>query len=299
MIYLSVGCFSQECSFTITPSLIDTIKLSRNSQYTYFTTDKKNLINTFTIPGKAKDSEADYISFWATGNKNIQMNVQLMKDTQKNAITSNSFDNGIYTLYKETDEYEDSNSYIIQVTAPADCLITFGNNINTYKANEINPTQYIINTNEIYGILSNESTIQCFDFNIGTQTNSYLNVLDFNKNLDLIIKDKNSETKKTIENGNILFEIKEEHKDKYFCLSRVNNELNEDSPFSLQVTYDVSNNYYKNIYSPQIDGFFYERYLEKGQLAFFTGLPSTNFKTELRYYLKKNSGYLQATRRCT
>ena len=77
------------------------------------------------------------------------MNVQLMKDTQKNAITSNSFDNGIYTLYKETDEYEDSNSYIIQVTAPADCLITFGNNINTYKANEINPTQYIINTNEI------------------------------------------------------------------------------------------------------------------------------------------------------
>ena len=291
VIYLSVGCFSQECTFTITPSLIDTIKLSRNSQYTYFTTDKKNLINTFTIPGKAKDSEADYISFWATGNKNIQMNVQLMKDTQKNAITSNSFDNGIYTLYKETDEYEDSNSYIIQVTAPADCLITFGNNINTYKANEINPTQYIINTNEIYGILSNESTIQCFEFNIGTQTNSYLNVLDFNKNLDLIIKDKNSETKKTIENGNILFEIKEEHKDKYFCLSRVNNELNEDSPFSLQVTYDVSNNYYKNIYSPQIDGFFYERYLEKGQLAFFTGLPSTNFKTELRYYLKKNSGY--------
>ena len=56
--------------------------------------------------------------------------------------------------------------------------------------------------------MSNESTIQCFDFNIGTQTNSYLNVLDFNKNLDLIIKDKNSETKKTIENGNILFEIK-------------------------------------------------------------------------------------------
>jgi len=39
--------------------------------------------------------------------------------------------------------------------------------------------------------------------------------------------------------------------------------------------------------------FSYERYLQAGQMTFYTGLSSMKFKTELRYYLKINSGHPQ------
>ena len=289
-IYLTIACFTKNCTFNFTPTEEVSIDLERNSQYKYFTTNKKNLVNTFTV--NAKGSESGYISFFASGNKNIQMNIKyLNNNNQEIEINSKSFDYGKYAIFKEKNDNLDK--YIIEITAPANSLITFGNNINTYKESKLSTTKYIINTNEIYGVLNSESNIQCFDFNIGSQINSYLSILDFNKNLELIIVDKsNTEIDKhTIVDGNTLFIIKEEYKDDYFCLSRINKESNYDSPFSLQVTYDITNNYYKNIFSPQINGIFYERHLEKGQLAFYTGLPTIDFKTELRYYLKKNSGY--------
>ena len=292
-IYLTIACFTQSCDFSLTSTEEKTIDLERNSQYKYFTVDKKNLVNIFTVNATEKDFESDYISFYASGNKNIQMNIKYVnKNNQEIEINSASFDNGKYAIFEEKDN--NIEKYIIEVTAPANSLITFGNNINRYKEKELSntATKYKINTNEIYGVLNRESNIQCFDFNIGSQTNSYLSIIDFNKNLELKSVGKNNNgIKIPIENGNTLFIINEKYKDDYFCLYRKNNESNYDSPFALQVTYDITNNYYKNIFSPQINGIFYERHLEKGQLAFYTGLSTIDFKKELRYYLKKNSGY--------
>ena len=250
------------------------------------------------VYGKEAGDNEDYITFWASGHKNIQMNINYVTDNGETQIESNSFLNGKYALIKEHNNISknDLNAlshYIIEVTAPANSLITFGNNVNLKDTLDNKYNTYSINTNEIYGALSKESTIQCFDFKIETQYDCYLNILDFNKNMELIINDKQGSeiSKHTIENGNILFTMTELNKEYIFCLSRVDNEVPDDSVFSFQITYNIDNNYFKNIYSPQINGLFYERYLEKGQIAFFTGLSSINFKTELRYYLKKNSGY--------
>ena len=298
VIYLTIDCFEYPCSFTFSNLEVEYIDLGRHSQYSYFTTDKKNLVNTFMIYGKESNENDDYITFFASGNKNIQMNINYVINNEERQIASNTFLNGKYALIKETNSNSeninnDLGHYIIEVTAPANSLITVGNNVNKNNNGDIKASLYTINTNEIYGALSKDELMQCFDFNIGTQYNSYLSILDFNKNLELKFLDKQYKeiSKQTIENGNILFIITEGYKDYYFCLSRVDNTVTDDSVFSFQVIYDVEKNYFKNIYSPQINGYFYERHLDKGQMAFFTGLPSLEFKTELRYYLKKNSGY--------
>ena len=295
-IYLSIECFTSPYSFTLNSTEVEYIDLERNSYYSYFTTNKKNVVNTFYIKPKEKNENDDYITFWASGNKNIQMNIKYINNNIESQINSTNFDNGKYALFKEIDNDIDENDlnhyYIIEVTAPANNLITFGTNVNAYTSGINGLNNYNINSKEIYGVLSKEKTIQCFNF-IGTKVNSSLSVLDFNRNIELKIINNQGETtfNQTIKNGNLLFRIIEENKDDYFCLSRINNEINEDSVFSLQVTDDDENDKYKNIYSPQINGYFYERYLEKGQLAFYTGLTCLDFKTELRYYLKKISGY--------
>ena len=217
-IYLTIACFTQNCSFNLTSSEEDKIDLKRNSQYKYFTTNKKNLINTFTVKAKEKGTDLDYITFYASGNKNIQMNIKYVNKNNKEInIISKSFDNGKYVIIKEDNEILDNNEYnnrrlkIIEVTAPANSLITFGNNVNTYKENELKTTKYIVNTNEIYGVLTKESNIQCFYFNIEAKTNSYLSILDFNKNLIIYHIDKNNQNiGHVIENVNELCHINDE-----------------------------------------------------------------------------------------
>ena len=292
-IYLTIACFDSNSTFSFKLSSLemDYIDLLRNSQYSFFTTNKKNLVNSFKIE-KNNTSENDSITFWASGNKNILLNVTYVDNTGSKNIGSFSFSNGKYSIFEEKSNalINEQFYYIIEVSSPANSLITVGNNVNM---NNMETTKYSINSNEIYGVLTNSSNIQCFDFEIGIQINSYLSIMDFNKNIKLKIidKEKTEVSSQEIKNGNLLFEITENYTEYYFCLERNNQNIENDTVFSLQVTYDVNNNYYKNVYSPQINGFFYERHLEKGQIAFFTGLSSLDFKTELRYYLKKNSGY--------
>ena len=285
-IYLSIDCYGEICNFNLASSEVESIDLERNSQYKYFTTKKKNLENTFIVTAKKEEIQPDYISFFASGNKNIQMEIKYVSNNQEKEITSNSFDYGKYAIFKEEGVNLDNNYYIIKITAPANSLITFGNNVNTYDKKELNRTKLIVNTNEIYGVLTKESNIQCFDFNIEKESNSYLSILDFNKNLIINFTDMNGTRTSTYsENGIIAKRIKDEFRENNFCLIRKKKELNEDSPFSLQITSDIDKNCYKNIFSPQINGIFYQRFLEKGTSAFFTGLFSIDFKTELRYYL--------------
>ena len=300
VIYLSIECYISQCSFNLSSTEVEYIDLERNSFYSYFTTNKKNLINTFYIKAKEKNGNDDHITFWASGNKNIQMNIKYINNNNEIKINSKYFDNGKYAKFKETDidinndENNLNQYYIIEVTAPANNLITFGTTVNEYTSGVNRLNTYIVNSKEIYGVLSKEKTIQCFNIE-GTKNNSALSVQDFNRNIELKIMNNqgNIESKKEIKNGNLLFIIEEKYQNYYFCLSRINNDTDEDSVFSLQVTHDSENDEYKYIYSPQINGYFYERYLEKGQLAFYTGLPCLDFKTELRYYLKKISGYPQ------
>ena len=285
-IYLSIACFNQNCTFDLSSSEVDFIDLNRNSQYRYFTTNKKNLVNNFIVNGNENRSESDFISFLAFGNENINMKIKSVYNGQNKEIDSNSFDYGKYAIFKEGDDNIDY--YIIEVTAPANSLITFGNDVNTCKGPGTSYKRFKVNSNEIYGVLTKESNIQCFDLNIGVEIHSFLSILDFNENLKVIYNDKhNGEISAKISDGNILMPINKLFKNNSFCLSRIDNEIKEDSPFSLQITSNISNNYYKNIFSPQINGFFYERYLESGTFPFFTGLFSIDFKTELRYYLKK------------
>ena len=292
IIYLTIASFDSECNFSLQADETEYIEIESNSQYSFFTTNKKNLENNFIFWRKEK--EKGNVTLWASGSKDINMNVRYLNYTySEDNFKIYEFDNGKYTIIKDNDNNFDV-FYIIEITAPMNTLITIGSNINLYNANnrDLNPTKYIINTNEIYGALTKHSPMQCFHFNIGEKNNTHLSILDFNNNLELKIYDKDQKENSAlkINNRNMLYIINQENADKYFCLNRIDDN-DENNIFMLQVTNDVENNNFKNMYSPQINGYFYERKLEKGEYAFFTGLPLLNFKTELRYYLKKISGY--------
>ena len=228
------------------------------------------------------------------------MNVKYVDESNNSetVINTSQLANGKYSFIKESDypvnfeENSSMNYFIIEINSPGNSLVSVGSNLNLFQNNnQIN--QYTPNSKEIYGILNNNSPKQCFDFGIKStqKLNYYLSVLDFQKNINIEITNKSGDKISTqeITNGMILVTITSDNAENYYCLTKKNND-NIEASFALQVTYDVENNYQKNIYSPQINGFFYERYLEAGQLAFYTGLSSLKFKTELRYILKKISG---------
>ena len=300
-IYLTIACFSSTCSFEFTILELDEIDLARDGQYTYYITDKKNLQNTFKIFRSDTENEEGHLTFWATGSKDVQMNVKYVDGSteEEKTIGTSELENGKYAFIKEADypvNYEENSSmnyFIIEISSTANSLITVGSNLNLMNNNN-KITKFVPNNKEIYGILNNNSPKQCFDFGIqSTQNYKYhLNILDFQRNIFVTEINKNEEeiSNHEIKDGKILIIITNENAGNYYCLNKKNKDDFE-ATFSLQVIYDIDNNYYKNIYSPQINGQFYERFLEAGQLAFYTGLSSMKFKTELRYYLKINSGF--------
>ena len=300
-IYLTIACFSKKCSYEFSILELDIIDLSRNGQYTFFTTDKKNIQNIFKIFRADSENEEGFLTFWATGSKDIQMNAKYIDESNKKEtqINISHLENGKYAFIDEKDypaNYEGNSSlnyFIIEVISPVNSLVTVGSNLNFYM-NTNKPTIYSPNSKEIYGILNNNSPRQCFDFDIkSSQTfNYYLNILDFQRNINVKIINEKGDEIKTYEicDGKTLIIITNENAGNYYCLDKKMND-NKDTSFALQVTYNIEKNYYKNIYSPQINGYFYERFLEAGEFAFFIGLSSIKYKTELRYYLKKITGY--------
>ena len=300
-IYLTIACFSNSCSYEFSILELDEIDLSRDGQYTYFTTYNKNSQNTFKIFRADSENEEGFLTFWATGSKDIQMNAKYIDENNNKEILINilQHENGKFAFIKESDypvnfeENKSLNYFIIEVTSPPNSLISVGSNLNLFTNNNT-PTKYTPNSKEIYGILNNNSPRQCFDFNIenSQELKYYLNILDFERDINIKIINKNGDEISTYEitDGKSLIIITKENYENYYCLNKKTND-NKNSSFVLQVTYDIENNYFKNIYSPQINGYFYERFLEAGEFVFFTGLSSLKYKTELRYYLKRNSGF--------
>ena len=298
-IYFSVACFSSTCSYEISILELDEIDLDREGQYTYYTTDKKNTQNIFKIFRADYKEQEGYLTFWAVGSKEIQMNVKYVDESaaKETIINTSELVNGKYAFIKESDFTVDSeiNSsmyyFIIEIISTANSLITVGSNLNLIDNNQ-KVTYYSPNSKEIYGVLNNISPKQCFDFGFEKtrEIKYHLHILDFQNSLYINETDNNFKNIKTydIKDGKILIILTNENAGHYFCLEKKNEYI---SSFSLQVTYDIENNYYKNIYSPQVNGYFYERYLEPGQFAFYTGLSSIKYKTELRYFLTINSGF--------
>ena len=100
IIYLTFACFASECSFEFSILEIDEIDLSRNGQYTYFTTDKKNTQNIFKIFRADYENDEGFLTFWATGSKDIQMSVKYVDEANEieTNIKVSQLENGKYSF---------------------------------------------------------------------------------------------------------------------------------------------------------------------------------------------------------
>ena len=293
--YLTLSSDSTNYDIEISVLELDQIDLSRDDTYSYYVTDKKNTQTIFKV--LKEDESENYLTFWAVGSENIEMNVKYVdSDEKETEIAVFSYQNGKISYVKESDYPSNKNNkkvksslcyFIIEVNTDANNLITIGS-----KVISQNLKKYKVNSKEIQGILSkNYLEYECYDFEL-TQTSNikyYLNVIDFKKSINIKLKNIQSQEwgqSFDIPDGMTTIDISStDYANNYFCFVKNNDDVSE-APYSFQLT-DSNNN--KN--SPQINGYSYVRYLQSGQSAFYTGLPKLNFKTEYRYNLKILSGF--------
>ena len=300
--YLTISCFSNECSFSFSVSELNEINLSRNELYSYYAYDNKNTKTIFKIyRNKEEDS---YITFWATGNKNTKMAIKYyysadISESEITNINSLNHPNGQILVVNENN-FRKSDSgdsyYIVEINSEKDTYITFGTKTSKIN-NDVKIYSYSINSKEMEGALSEDISSECYDFNLNSLSQNeklYLNIIDYNKLINIEIKSiENKELIKTlnIPDGMTTFELaSSEYSNKYICFSLINKK-NINGFYSFQVINKSTKGNYLNLYSPQIEGYSYKRFLSPGESEFYSVLPKSDLGNEFKYNLKVISGY--------
>ena len=300
--YVTVSCFSSECGFSLSIKELNEINLSRDETYSYYTTNSKNTKNIFKINrGQEEDS---YITFWATGHKSIEMSIKYHYSTDSSYsetenIPSIDYVNGKIASINES-KYQRSTMgddcyYIIEVTSEQGTLVTFGTKTSKVS-NDLKLYSYNINSKEMQGYLNQDISNECYDFNINYLSQNeklYLNVIDFNKLINIEIKnkiDKSTSSVLTIPDGMDTFELTSEYANKYICFSLIDTK-SPNGFYTFQVINKSAQGNYLNLYFPQIQGYPYKRILSSGESDFYSVLPQNNLGNEFKYNLKVISGY--------
>ena len=299
--YLTVSCFSYECAFSISIKELNEINLSRDETYSFYTTNNKNTKNIFKINrGQEEDS---YITFWATGHKSISMSIKYHYSTDSSYseivnIPSIDYVNGKISSINES-KYQRStfgdSYYIIEITSDQDALVSFGTKTSKVS-NDLKLYSYNINSKEMQGYLSPDISSECYDFNINYLSQNeklYLNVIDFNKLINIEIKnkiDKTTSSVLSIPDGMNTFELTSEYSNKYICFSLIDSKRTNGF-YTFQVINKSTQGNYINLYFPQIQGYPYRRILSSGESDFYSVLPQNDLGNEFKYNLKVISGY--------
>ena len=310
--YLVVQCqdLDKKCNYELKMESADYILLNRNTQISYYTT-KKNEVMTFHIPKRDLDPSIihnDYAEIWFKGSENIQMILEYYKGKEKQMITSQKhYSNGaIFSFKEDIYEYPEDNStdayYQLTIDAVSGDYITVGNkaiNNNNYvtEKNILFP-----NSGETTGYLKKGSLEkECFNLvkpNIANDNDYFFISGNFYNKYFMVIYYKEDGTKyeeeqvtkinyskkflyKDISNGNI----------NSFCveLSSTSKYINEEAIYTFEIIDHVNKNKYRTIYSPQIAGRRYNRLMHSGTIAIFS-IFGTQFERYFHYNARIISG---------
>lgn len=302
LFYLTVSCLSNECSFSLSIKEMNEINLSRDETYSYYTTNNKNTKNIFKI-NRDKDNDS-YITFWATGHKSIDMSIKYHYSTDSSNeienIPSIDYVNGKISSINES-KYQKSTMgdcyYIIEINSDQDALVTFGTKTSKVS-NDLKLYSYNISSKEMQGYLNQDISSECYNLNINNSSQNeklYLNVIDFNKLINIEIKnkeDKSTSSVLTIPDGMDTFELTSEYSNKYICFSLIDSK-SSNGFYTFQVISKSTQGNYLNLYFPQIQGYPYKRFLSSGESNFYSVLPQNDLGNEFKYNIKVISGYLK------
>jgi hypothetical protein len=310
-VYLNVTCYIPNCNYKLELGESDYIDIGRDETYSYYTNEGNNE-NIFKISRYNSDSQSGQVgdeksvmTFFVNGNENVNVSVEYMNDRNKEKFKDNFIKtpNGkIMTFDERNYKYNEKNYYLVTIKSTTGDYLIFGSrSIGERLFLEDHVNKIIPNSRAVDGYINkNYLKRECFNIDpfeeIGEKsTKDYfiVNIISYSHNLKyFFIKSDTGEIDKQFETGSIKDEaaIKffyKDEKDRYFCISS-NNE-DEDVLYNLQVTDFFRQINRPDIYSPQMGGYIYTRYVPAGRIVYFTHARKQRFRN-LNFNLKTISG---------
>ena len=313
LFYLVVQCpnSSKKCNYELKFESAEYILLNRNSQISYYTT-KKNEVMTFHIPKRDLDPSIihnDYAEIWFKGSENIQMILEYHKGEESQIINSqkNYLNGAIFTFKEDIYEYPDDNSteayYKLTVEAQEGDYITVGNKAIDDKGYVTEKNILFPNTRETTGYLKKGNLEkECFYLvkpSIAKDEDYFFISGNFYNKYFMITYYKSDGTKYEDEQvTKINYSKKFMYKDitdgnvNSFCVELSTSSskyTNEEAIYTFEITDHANRNNHRTIYSPQLAGRRYNRLMKSGSIAIFS-VFGTKFDRYFHYNTRIISG---------
>ena len=306
-VYLNVTCYMSNNAYTLEIEETDHIEIGRDDSYSYYT-NKNNQKNTFKISRKNTDEESgslgdenSIMTFFVNGNNNIKVDIVYVKNGIECSF-SDTFENtphGKVITFKESKyEYNENNYYLVTIESNVGDYLLFGSRSIGEKTETSDHVNKIIpNSRAVDGYINPQYLKrECFNVEpLDNKKDDYfiINIISYTHNIKYFFINQNTgKTDTEFEQGNIYDEnaIKFFYKDeltRYFCISSINS--GEKVMYNVQVTDFFRQINRPDIYSPQMGGYIYTRYVPAGKIVFFTHARREKFKN-LNFNLKTISG---------
>ena len=307
--YLNITCYVSYNPFSIEIEETDYIEIGRDESYSFYT-NKNNVKNYFKISRNNTDSqsggvgdEKSIMTFFVNGNNNIDVSIVYVKNGKESSFSEKFVDtpHGKIITFDETKyEYDEDNYYLVTIESKVGDFLIFGSRSIGDKILQFDRVNLIIpNSRAVDGYINPKYLKrECFNiepFESSKSDKDYfiINIISYTNNIKYFFIDQNSGKIDTdFEQGNIYDEIaiklfyKDEAK-RYFCISSINE--NEEVKYNVQVTDFFRQINRPDIYSPQMGGYIYTRYVPAGKIVYFTHARREKFKN-LNFNMKTISG---------
>ena len=270
-LYMNIICSSNECNYELKLSASPFITIGFNSQFNlYVTENNQNVDVVFSSDSEIDDS--DYITIWAIGNKNVEVNIESSEYQYKKYSKNN--------IFKIQNKIINTSTFSIKVKGEEDDVINIGSSTIGVNYNKLR-----INQPEIKGYLEKEyNNEECYEFQKDDAFSSssifYLSGFIYSKIAEIYYKNENNEeipeSANIIKNGSFIHNLNPSISPYYFCIrfpkKEAENYTINEIYYSLQLTNPNISTIKLGLYSPQIYGELYPRILQKGDEYSYVGI---------------------------
>ena len=289
-LYLCIQCQNEgSCEYDINIKQENYCQLSLNEQYSYYI-NKENTEMDFLFTdsqnseNKKFESANSMVYFWVKGKDNINLSF--------NYLGSKTF---LFNYGKMTfTEYSPEKEYVLGINSKEGDYVTIGSIINEKNKSSENLK---VNDLEIMGLLTADNEEICFPIDLSENNiNLRINGNIYTKKAISFFKINEEKIQiKKIENGfidvNIPIDKYSEGQNLEFCLSHLVDNNDSYIVFSIQLILNNKNDYIQLLNSPQIPGFIYYHYLNKGEIAVFQGMNPNKDANEINFNMKSIEGF--------
>ena len=289
--YINIICSSNDCNYELKLTASNFITLNFDSQFNLYVTDNnKNVEIMFSSESEVDD--ADYITLWAIGNKNVQTNLELPDNEYKKYSKNN-----IYKINKKTINVS---TYSLTIEGEEGDVINIGSS--TIYSDSYD--KLLINNPEIKGYIENNyNNEDCYEFHKDSTFYSSdhfsLSGIIYSKIAEIYYKNQDGEvidnSVSIVKNGSFVHNLDRETSPYYFCIrfptkEKENYNITE-IYYSLQLINPSNSKLKIGLYSPQIYGEIYPRILQENEEYGYLGVTPSDLTNQISIDMISQFGF--------